>query len=246
MNKATHGDSATCIYEGKAKRLYRLADGLIRHEFKNSATAFNGQKKAEFEGKGLLNSKMSAKLFEFLEAEGVLTHFVRWEAPQALITRELKMIPVEVVVRNRVAGSLAKRLGIEEGKSIEPPLVEWFLKDDAKGDPQVSEGILVALYQQKREVLDQLRVISLKINAILRELYHRADLELVDFKLEFGIDSKLRICLGDEISPDTSRLWDVKTNEKLDKDRFRFELGDLMQGYQEIWNRLEKVLETKE
>jgi len=245
MNKATQGDSSAPIYEGKAKRLFRLSDGLIRHEFKNSATAFNGQKKAEFEGKGLLNSKMSAKLFELLEAEGILTHFVRWEAPQSLVTRELKMIPVEVVVRNKVAGSLAKRLGLEEGKSIEPPLVEWFLKDDAKGDPQVSEGILIALYQQKREVLEELKALSLKINALLREVYHEADLELVDFKLEFGIDSKLRICLGDEISPDTSRLWDVKTNEKLDKDRFRFELGDLMQGYREIWKRLEKALEAK-
>jgi len=245
MKSVTQGDSSAPIYEGKAKRLFRQADGLIRHEFKNSATAFNGQKKAEFEGKGLLNSKMSAKLFSLLEKEGILTHFVRWEEPQSLITRELKMLPIELVVRNKVAGSLAKRLGISEGQSIEPPLVEWFLKDDAKGDPQVSEGILISLYHQKREVLKEMKTLSLKINALLREVYHEADLELVDFKLEFGIDSMMRICLGDEISPDTSRLWDVKTGEKLDKDRFRFELGDLMQGYREIFQRLEKVLEKK-
>ncbi len=230
------------FYEGKAKRLYRTAKGEILHEFKNSATAFNGVKKGEFEGKGLLNSKMSAVLFQLLEREGIQTHFLQWQAPQSLVTKELRMIPVEVVVRNVVAGSLAKRLGLKEGEVIRPPLVEWFLKDDAKGDPQVSEGILISLFGQKPEVLDELRMQALKVNALLSDWMDEAGLVLVDFKLEFGFDSKNQICLGDEISPDTCRLWDKNTKEKFDKDRFRFDLGDLMKGYEEVWARLQKVL----
>lgn len=228
------------LYEGKAKRIFLREDGLITHEFKNSATAFNGQKKAEFEGKGALNAQISSRLFQFLKSKGIDSHFQKFESPNRLITRKLQMIPVEVVVRNVVAGSLAKRLGLEEGKPLEPPVVEWFLKDDAKGDPQVSEDILISLFQQKRDVLDQLRQGALKVNEHLRSLFESCALELVDFKLEFGRDDQGRLLLADEISPDTCRLWDRKTREKLDKDRFRFDLGDLLQGYQEIWNRLQK------
>jgi phosphoribosylaminoimidazole-succinocarboxamide synthase len=234
------------FYEGKAKRLYRLSESEILHEFKNSATAFNGQKKADFEGKGEMNSKISAALFKFLESRGIKTHFLRWQAPASLVTQKLKMIPVELVVRNVVAGSLAKRLGLEEGRPIEPPLVEWFLKNDSQGDPQVSEGILVALFDQNPERLNQMKVIALLVNQVLGELFARAQLRLVDFKLEFGVDAHHQIILGDEISPDTCRLWDLESQEKLDKDRFRFDLGDLMIGYREVWRRLQSALPPTE
>jgi phosphoribosylaminoimidazole-succinocarboxamide synthase len=238
----TPATNAPAFYEGKAKRLFRGSKGEILHEFKNSATAFNGQKKAEFDGKGELNSKMSAALFNYLRSKGIESHFVRWDSPNILVTRELRMIPAEIVVRNIVAGSLAKRLGLVEGAAIEPPIVEWFLKDDAKGDPQVSEDVLISLFDQKADLLKEMRTTALLVNRHLRELFTTVNLKLVDFKLEFGLDDQNKLTLGDEISPDTCRIWDSQSNEKYDKDRFRFDLGDLMTGYREIWARLVKVL----
>lgn len=229
------------IYEGKAKILYEASDGHLIHEFKNSVTAFNAQKKAEFEGKGSLNAQMSAALFTYLKEQGIRSHFVALENPSALRTIRLSMLPVEVVVRNILAGSLAKRLQQSEGRELKPAIVEFFLKDDAKGDPLVSEDILVSMYAQSAPELEAIKRIALRVNDVLQKLFATLDLILVDFKLEFGKDSSGQLILADEISPDTCRLWDAKTREKLDKDRFRFDLGNMMDGYQNIWKRLQAL-----
>jgi phosphoribosylaminoimidazole-succinocarboxamide synthase len=230
---------STPIYEGKAKQIFRAADGQLAQHFKDSATAFNGQKIARFPGKGALNSKMSAYFFDQLTRAEIPHHFVRWEEPNILITKSLRMIPVEVVVRNRVAGSLARRSQQEEGTPLQPALVEWYLKDDAKGDPQVSEEELHALHHIPEKDLREMQHLALMVNRVLLKLLSEKDLDLVDFKLEFGKDADGTVILGDEISPDTCRIWDHKTKEKLDKDRFRYDLGDLLEGYQKIWSRLQ-------
>jgi len=230
------------IYEGKAKKLYREDGGVLVQEFKNSATAFNGQKKAEFPGKGEFNARMSAALFDYLQKKGMKTHLLSFVEPNIHRIMELEMIPAEVVVRNFVAGSLAKRSGKAEGSPIEPPLVEWFLKDDAKGDPQMSEEQLIKDVHQNSKELEQVKKLALEVNRHLTDLFQKVGLKLVDFKLEFGRDKKGKILLADEISPDTCRIWDQETGEKLDKDRFRFDLGDLLTGYRKIWERLQREL----
>jgi len=230
------------VYEGKAKIIYRAPSGHYLHYFKDSATAFNAQKKAEFDGKGELNLAMSTAIFEFLGAQGIPTHFIKKIDARSFETLALKMLPVEVVVRNRMAGSLAKRLQEKEGAEFNPPLLEWYLKDDAKGDPQVSEDLLVTYYKQAPADLKRSKELALRVNELLQPLFLKAGLILADFKLEFGTDDKGEIRLADEFSPDNSRLWDEKTKEKFDKDRFRFDLGDLLTGYREVWTRLQKAL----
>lgn len=230
------------IYEGKAKVVYQTVAGRLIHYFKDSATAFNAQKKAEFEGKGELNLEMSTLFFTYLKSQGIESHFIKKIDERSFESLELKMLPVEVVVRNVMAGSLAKRLQEKEGAPINPPIVEFYLKDDAKGDPLVSEDVLVSVYQQKIEELNQIRKMALGVNEKLTDLSKRAGLTLVDFKLEFGKTSEGKIILADEISPDTCRFWDPKTQEKLDKDRFRFDLGDLLTGYREVLKRLKGAL----
>jgi len=230
------------LYEGKAKIVFKAPGGTLVHYFKDSATAFNAQKKAEFGGKGALNLKMSTLIFGHLKQQGLPTHFLRQIDDRAFETKELKMLPVEVVVRNRMAGSLARRLGEAEGAPLNSPLVEWYLKNDQKGDPQVSEDLLVSYFGQQPQDLQECRRQALQVNEILKKLFDELNLILVDFKLEFGKDSTGAVILADEFSPDTSRLWDKKTQEKFDKDRFRFDLGDLMTGYREVLSRLEKRL----
>jgi phosphoribosylaminoimidazole-succinocarboxamide synthase len=238
-NPTNYGEK---IYEGKAKILYRAPDGSLFHYFKDSATAFNAQKKAEFEGKGRANLRISSLLFTYLKSKAIPTHFLKVVDERTFQTLSLKMLPVEVVVRNRLAGSLAKRLGEKEGAVLNPPVVEFYLKDDAKGDPLVSEDVLVSLYAQKLDELSRLKALSLQVNTCLSEVFRKAEFTLADFKLEFGKTEKGEIVLADEISPDTCRLWDVTTGEKFDKDRFRFDLGDLMEGYRKVVERLQGVL----
>lgn len=227
------------LYEGKVKKIYRHAPDQVLQVFKDSCSAFNGVKKEEIAGKAEFNARFSAWAFELLLEAGLPSHFIRYEKPNRLITTELKMIPAEVVVRNTVAGSLAKRLSLEEGLELNPPIVEWFYKDDSKNDPQVSVDILVSIYKLEPAWIEEMRSLALGVNSILKERFSKAGLWLVDFKLEFGRDPKGQIVLGDEISPDTCRLWDQETREKLDKDRFRFDLGDLMQGYETIWKKIQ-------
>lgn len=235
------GAWGTPFYEGKAKILYRTDRDTVIHHFKDSATAFNAQKKAEFAGKGALNVAFSVYFFEQLKAAGIETHFIQKCDERAFESLSLKMIPVEVVVRNIIAGSLAKRLQMEEGQILKSPIVEFFYKDDAKGDPLVSEWILSSIFNISRETCAILASSALRVNQVIKGLAEKANLDLVDFKLEFGRDSQDRILLGDEISPDTCRFWDKNTREKLDKDRFRFDLGDLVEGYQKVWDRLQGV-----
>ncbi|NLG80804.1 MAG: phosphoribosylaminoimidazolesuccinocarboxamide synthase [Firmicutes bacterium] len=226
------------VYEGKAKRVYRTQDP--RHylvEFKDDATAQDGRKRGKIPGKGVVNCQVSAVLFSHLASRSVPTHFIRLESENTMIVRRLSMLPLEVVVRNIVAGSLAKRLGIAEGTKPAFPMVEFYYKDDALGDPLVVEDHIVALGIAGREVVASLREASCAVNRELAPFLAEKGLTLVDFKLEFGwCDGKL--VLGDEISPDTCRLWDTATGERLDKDRFRRDMGGIEEAYTEVLRRL--------
>ncbi len=230
------------IYEGKAKILYKTSRGTLVHFFKDFATAFNAQKKQEFEGKGAANLKISSMIFEYLKRTGIRVHFLKLIDERSFESEALTMLPVEVVVRNILAGSLAKRLQEKEGLPLHPPLVEFYYKSDEKGDPLVSDDILIALYKQSPADLKTLKEMALKTNEALKKLFDRAGLILADFKLEFGKTASGEIILADEVSPDTCRLWDKVSGEKLDKDRFRFDLGDLMTGYRQVCARVEAAL----
>lgn len=235
----------TMLYEGKAKKMYAVqgSDNEVWVEYKDSLTAFNAQKKSSFSGKGAINAQITALLYGALNNGGVATHFQKMINDHEILCRKVRVIPLEVVTRNRLAGSTAKKLGKEEGTTLSAPLVEFYYKDDALGDPFVSDD--QALYMQaaaSRAELEELKVAALKINKILQGLFLKAGLELIDFKLEFGRDAKGQLLLADEISPDTCRLWDTKTGEKYDKDRFRRDLGRVEESYQEVLKRLEGVL----
>jgi len=225
------------IYEGKAKKMIPLDDGKVIMEFKDDATAFNGEKKAQFKGKGWLNAKISAILFKILEEKGIKTHFIGIAGDNKLIVEKLQMYPVEVVVRNVVAGSLKKRLPLEEGTELPEPIVELYYKNDALGDPMINHHHAKVLGVSESE-LREIEGIALKVNEILREYFTQKRIILVDFKLEFGKNERGEIILGDEISPDTCRFWDVETKESLDKDVFRFDKGELINAYEEIYKRL--------
>lgn len=227
------------VYEGKAKRLYETEDpDVLRVEYKDSATAFNGVKKAEIEGKGQLNNEISSLIFKRLAEKGVKSHFIRKISEREQLVRRVEIIPLEVVVRNVVAGSLAKRLGLEEGTPVGQPVVEFYYKKDELGDPLITEDHVRILGIASSEDLQFLRKQALAVNESLKALFAEIGVRLVDFKLEFGRGRNGAILLADEISPDTCRLWDQETNEKLDKDVFRRDLGSLTEVYQEILNRL--------
>lgn len=231
------------LYEGKSKQVYksdRAHEYILK--FKNSATAFNAQKKAEFEGKGRLNQAIATMLFQYLEKNGVKSHFIESLDETHMRVQAVTIIPVEVVVRNRAAGSLIKRVGIEEKTVLNPPLVEFFFKNDALGDPHISEDHIYLMKWATPEDVKILRSRALEINQLLKDLFDSAGLILADFKLEFGKNHTGEILLSDEISPDGCRLWDKKTQEVLDKDRFRKDLGDLVQGYQKVYDQLKKQL----
>jgi phosphoribosylaminoimidazole-succinocarboxamide synthase len=230
------------VYEGKAKILYEGPEpGTLVQYFKDDATAFNNQKKAVFEGKGVLNNRISEFMMERLNGIGVPTHFIRRLNMREQLIREVEIIPVEVVVRNICAGSLVKRIGLEEGASLPRSIIEFYYKKDELGDPLVSEEHITALGWANPQEIDDMMAIAIRVNDFLSGLFTGVGITLVDFKVEFGRvwEGELsRVLLADEISPDSCRLWDSKTKNKLDKDRFRQDLGGLMDAYQEVARRL--------
>jgi phosphoribosylaminoimidazole-succinocarboxamide synthase len=230
------------IYEGKAKVLFEGPEpGTIVQYFKDDATAFNNQKRGTITGKGVLNNRISEFLMTRIAEIGVPTHFVRRLNMREQLVRAVEIIPLEIVVRNVVAGSLAKRLGIEEGTPLARSIIEYYFKNDALGDPMVSEEHITAFSWATTHELDEIMQMALRINDFLGGLFVGIGIRLVDFKLEFGRlydKGESRIVLADEISPDNCRLWDSKTNEKLDKDRFRRDLGRVEEAYQEVARRL--------
>lgn len=227
------------LYEGKAKRLYTTQDEEILFvEYKDSATAFNGEKKAEIVGKGNLNNQITTLIFEKLQEKGIASHFVKRLSDNEQLVRKVEIIPIEVVTRNIAAGSLAKRLGFEEGTSLKRPIVEFYYKDDALGDPIITtehiEVLGIATPKEVQDLYDK----ALQVNEVLRPIFSAVGVTLVDFKLEFGRDKDGNVLLADEISPDTCRLWDTETNQKLDKDVFRRDLGSITEVYEIILNKL--------
>ena len=229
------------VYEGKAKRLFTTEDPeILIVEYKNSFTAFNGVKKATMEGKGELNNKITTKLFEYLASKGVESHFIKKTDDTHQLVKRVKIVPLEVIVRNITTGSLCKRLGVEEGMKLAFPLIEFSYKDDALGDPFIIEDHAVLFGWATREEIAKIKDISLRVNKELTEFFAERGITLVDFKLEFGKDSKGNIMLADEISPDTCRFWDSSTGDRLDKDRFRKDLGNVLEAYEEIWKRISK------
>jgi phosphoribosylaminoimidazole-succinocarboxamide synthase len=227
------------LYEGKAKVIYKTEEeDKVIVFFKDSATAFDATKKAEIEGKGVINNTISSLLFELLEKSGIRTHYIKKISDREMLVWRAKRFDLEVVVRNITAGSLCKRLGLEEGLELKPPLVEFFYKNDQLHDPLICAEHIRLLNLAEDWQVQSMKEMALKTNLVLREFFKEHGLLLVDFKLEFGILPDGSLAVIDEISPDTCRLWDAKTREKLDKDRFRFDLGDLMEGYRKV---LEKI-----
>ena len=228
------------LYEGKAKQLIPWAEdeACLIQRFKDSATAFNGVKYAEFEGKGALNQRISAHLYGALHERDIPTHFIKSLNDTDMLVQRLTIVPLEVVVRNVVAGSLAKRLGLPESTPLTDPIVETYYKRDELGDPLLAPVHVFALGICDRDTLDELSRRALAINDALRPIFEQAHLRLVDFKLEFGHDSDGALLLGDEISPDTCRLWDADSSRRLDKDVFRRDLADLIDTYNEVAQRL--------
>ena len=227
------------LYEGKAKQIYSTEnENEFIVYFKDEATAFNGEKKAEISSKGILNNKISTIMFEMLHDKQIQTHFIKNLSEREMLVKKVEILPLEVIVRNITAGSFCKRVGIEEGLVLDEPIFEICYKNDEYGDPMLNDDHAVAMKLATREELKFLKEEILKINEVMKEFFLKVGLKLVDFKLEFGKDSQGNIILADEISPDTCRLWDVDTNEKLDKDRFRRDLGDLVQGYEEVLARM--------
>jgi phosphoribosylaminoimidazole-succinocarboxamide synthase len=230
------------VYEGKAKVLFEGPEpGTLVQYFKDDATAFNNQKRGTITGKGVLNNRISEYLMMKLAEIGIPTHFVRRLNMREQLVREVEIIPIEVVVRNVVAGSLAKRFGLTEGAALPRSIVEYYYKKDELGDPMVSEEHITAFGWATTQDLDDIMQMSLRINDFLTGLFLGIGIKLIDFKLEFGRlfqNDEMRIVLADEISPDNCRLWDLKTNEKMDKDRFRQDLGRVEEAYQEVARRL--------
>ncbi|MFY4776996.1 phosphoribosylaminoimidazolesuccinocarboxamide synthase [Metabacillus sp. RGM 3146] len=227
------------LYEGKAKRIFateKLDELLV--SYKDSATAFNGEKKAEISGKGRLNNEISSMLFTVLKEKGIESHFIKRLSETEQLVKKVTIVPLEVVVRNLVAGSLAKRLGIEEGTLAPQPIIEFYYKDDALGDPLINDAHIAFLKAASEEQVEEMKKAALAINEVLLNHFKQLGIRLVDFKLEFGLTNKGELLLADEISPDTCRLWDLKSNEKFDKDVFRRNLGSLTDAYKEILNRL--------
>ena len=227
------------IYEGKAKKVYKTDDPeLYIVDYKDDATAFNGLKKGTIAGKGIINNQMSNRLMQMIEQKGVPTHFVRELSERETLVKKVSIVPLEVIVRNIAAGSFSKRYGVEEGMVFEEPVIEFSYKNDALGDPLLNTDHALALKVATRAEIDTIKNYALKINSILKAFWAECGVTLVDFKLEFGKTADGSIILADEISPDTCRLWDSATGEKLDKDRFRRDLGGVEEAYAEIMKRL--------
>lgn len=228
------------IYEGKAKKLYTLKGkpDLLLQEFKDDATAFNAQKRGTILNKGIINCELTDFIFTYLGKKGIKTHLVETISPNEMIIKRLKIVPIEVVVRNVAAGSLLKKTNFKEGQVLKQPIIEFYYKDDSLGDPMISDSHALAMKIATPADIRTLKQMAGKINTILKPFFLKRGLRLVDFKLEFGKDNAGKIMLGDEITPDTCRLWDSKTNQKLDKDRFRFDLGNVNEAYAEVRKRI--------
>lgn len=227
------------LYEGKAKKVYATADPELHViEYKDDATAFNAQKRGSIAGKGEVNAAVATRIFEFLAEAGVPTHLEALLSPREQLVKAVRIVPLEVVVRNRAAGSFAKRYGVPEGGELDPVVVEWCLKDDALGDPMLNDAAAVALGIVTPEELETLFELTAEVNDLLKPFFAARGLDLIDFKLEFGVTVDGDIVLADEISPDTCRLWDSATGDKLDKDRFRRDLGGVEEAYQEVRRRV--------
>lgn len=235
--------AAELLYEGKAKKIFKVSDNPqhVLMEFKDSLTAFNALKKGSFDNKGPVNRDIASLIFAYLRRFGVESHWVRDEGPRSMVTQRLEIIPLEVVVRNVLAGSTAKKLGIEEGRVLPRPLVEFYYKNDALQDPFVSDDQIELMGIAAPADLVELKAQALRVNHALKELFAEAQIRLIDFKIEFGKDAQGKIMLADEITPDCCRLWDTQTNEKLDKDRFRRDLGEVKEKYEDVLNRLTKI-----
>ena len=231
------------LYEGKAKRIFATDDeGILLHRYKDDATAFNAKKRGSWEGKGKTNATMSAALFEYLETQGVPTHFVEQVDDESITTKKLEMLPVEVIVRNIAAGSLARLLGFEEGRKLKAPIVELCYKDDDLGDPMLNWYHFRELGVSDED-LEFCEELGLKVNAVLAPFFDERGITLVDFKIEAGRDAGGQLMLADEISPDTCRFWDKETGEKLDKDRFRNDMGGVEEAYAEMLRRVTEIKE---
>ena len=227
------------LYEGKEKKVYTTEDPeLYIVDYKDDATAFNGLKKGTISGKGVINNRVTNHLMKMLESKGIPTHFVEELSDRETVVKKVKIVPLEVIVRNIAAGSMSKRLGIEEGTVLPTTVLEYSYKNDDLGDPLINDYHALAMQLCTREELDQIASYAFKINEILKAFFKEINVDLVDFKLEFGKLSDGTIVLADEISPDTCRFWDATTHEKLDKDRFRRDMDNVDEGYHEIMKRL--------
>ena len=227
------------IYEGKAKKVFATSDpSFYIVEYKDDATAFNGLKHGTITGKGIINNKMSNLMFQLLEKNGVKTHYVEQLNDRETVVRAVKIVPLEIIVRNTAAGSFSKRYGVEEGRELLRPTLEFSLKDDALNDPLINDSHIIALGVATEQELDAIRTMAYRVNDVLREFFASIGVKLVDFKIEAGRLPDGTIILADEISPDTCRFWDAKTNEKLDKDRFRRDMGGVEEAYQEMFRRI--------
>ena len=226
------------IYEGKAKKVFETSDpDLCIVSYKDDATAFNGEKKGTIVGKGVVNNKMSNFMFKLLEEKGIKTDFVEELSDRDTVLKRVEIVPLEVIVRNKVAGSLSKRLGLPEGTPMKTTVLEFCYKNDDLGDPIVNEYHILAAGLATKEEIDTIAAMALKINEVMIEFFKSVNIDLIDFKLEFG-RFKGEILLADEISPDTCRFWDVNTQEKLDKDRFRRDMGGVKEAYAEVMRRI--------
>lgn len=231
-------EKTTQLYEGKAKKVYLTTDpDVVMVSYKDDATAFNGIKKGTITGKGVVNNVCSNHLFKLLESKGVPTHLVEEINERETYVKKVEIVPLEVIIRNRAAGSFSKRYGVEEGKKLACPVLEFSYKNDDLGDPMINDYHVFALELATEEEVNKIKELAFKVNDILREYFMEIGIELIDFKLEFG-RYKGDIILADEISPDTCRFWDAKTGEKLDKDRFRRDMDDVDKGYREIKKRM--------
>ena len=227
------------LYEGKAKKVFATNDpDLVIVDYKDDATAFNGEKKGTISGKGVINNKMTNYMFSLLEKEGVPTHLVKEISDRETVVKKVSIVPLEVIIRNVAAGSFSKRMGVEEGKQLLCPILEYSYKNDDLGDPFINDYYALALGLATKEELDTIAKYAFKINEFMVGFFKKLNIDLIDFKIEFGKTSDGQIILADEISPDTCRFWDSTTHEKLDKDRFRRDLGGVEEAYQEIMKRI--------
>lgn len=227
------------LYEGKAKKVYATEDeNLCIVSYKDDATAFNGLKKGTIVGKGVVNNRMTNMMMQLLEKHGVPTHFVEELSERDTLVKKVKIVPLEVIIRNVSAGSFAKRYGVEEGIPFENPTIEFSYKNDDLGDPLLNEYHALALKLATKEEIELIKTYAFKVNEVLKAYFLTLGVKLIDFKLEFGKTAEGKIVLADEISPDTCRFWDAKTNEKLDKDRFRRDMGGVEDAYREIFKRV--------